>query len=67
MIYFVLSIDPIVPGIDFTKNVGKFLRNLPILKEEANLRERRKLVMLMLDADGKGPRAMVRVLAQRVR
>lgn len=67
MIYFVLSIDPIVPGIDATKNVGKFLRGLPIPKEEANLREGRKLVMLMLDADGEGPRAMVGVLAQRVR
>jgi len=67
VIYFVLSIDPVVPGIDTTKNVVKFLRSLPKLKEEGNLREGRKLAMLVLDADGKGPRSMVGVLAQRVR
>jgi len=54
VIYFVLSIDPIVPGINATKNVGKFLRSLPILKEEANLREGEKLVMLMWTPTGKG-------------
>ena len=47
-----MSISPslVVPGVDATKEAGKLLENLPTLWEEANLPERRKLLMSMLEA-----------------
>ncbi len=38
------------PGVDATKQAGTLLENLPALWEEANLTERRKLLLAMLDA-----------------
>jgi len=40
----------VVPGVDAAREAGKLLENLPALWEEANLAERRKLLMAMLDA-----------------
>ena len=40
----------VVPGVDATKEAGKLLENLPNLWQEANLPERRKLLMSMLEA-----------------
>ena len=40
----------VVPGIDAAREAGKLLGNLPQLWEEANLSERRKLLLTMLDA-----------------
>jgi len=39
-----------VPGVDAAMEAGKLLENLPVLWEEADLTERRKLLMAMLDA-----------------
>jgi len=39
-----------VPGIDATAEAGKLLDNLPTLWEEANITERRRILMAMLDA-----------------
>ena len=38
------------PGIDATKEAGKLLENLPTLWEEANLSERRNILLSILDA-----------------
>jgi len=38
------------PGIDAANEAGKPLENLPTLSEEANLAERRKLLLTMVDA-----------------
>ena len=40
----------VVPGVDAAMEAGKLLENLPDLWEEADLTERRKLLMAMLDA-----------------
>ena len=40
----------VVPGVDAAMEAGKLLENLPALWEEADLTERRKLLMAMLDA-----------------
>jgi len=40
----------VVPGVDAAMEAGKLLENLPVLWEEADLAERRKLLMAMLDA-----------------
>jgi len=40
----------VVPGVDAAMEAGKLLENLPDLWEEADLAERRKLLMAMLDA-----------------
>ena len=40
----------VVPGMDAAREAGKLLENLPTLWEEANVSERRKLLMSMLDA-----------------
>jgi hypothetical protein len=40
----------VVPGVDAAMEAGKLLENLPVLWEEADLTERRKLLMAMLDA-----------------
>ena len=40
----------VVPGVDATKEAGKLLENLPTLWREANLPERRKVLMSMLEA-----------------
>ena len=40
----------VVPGVDAAMEAGKLLENLPVLREEADLAERRKLLMAMLDA-----------------
>ena len=40
----------VVPGIDTAKEAGKLLEDLPQLWEGANLAERRKLLLTMLDA-----------------
>jgi len=40
----------IVPGVDAAQEAGKLLENLPSLWEEANLTERRKLLLAMLEA-----------------
>ena len=40
----------VVPGVNAAREAGKLLENLPALWEEANLAERRKLLMAMLDA-----------------
>ena len=40
----------VVPGVDAAKEAGKLLEDLPPLWEEANLAERRKLLLTMLDA-----------------
>ena len=40
----------VVPGVDATMEAGKLLENLPDLWVEADLTERRKLLMAMLDA-----------------
>jgi len=40
----------VVPGVDAATEAGKLLENLPALWEEANLTERRKLLMSMLEA-----------------
>ena len=40
----------VVPGIDAAKKAGKLLESLPTLWEEANLAQRRSLLMTMLDA-----------------
>ena len=39
-----------VPGVDAAMETGKLLEDLPVLWEEADLTERRKLLMAMLDA-----------------
>ena len=43
---FILSDD----GVDAAMEAGKLLENLPVLWEEVDLAERRKLLMAMLDA-----------------
>jgi len=40
----------VVPGVDAAMEAGKLLEDLPVLWEEADLTERRKLLMAMLDA-----------------
>ena len=40
----------VVPGVDAAMEAGKLLEDLPVLWEEADLAERRKLLMAMLDA-----------------
>ena len=40
----------VVPGVDAAMEAGNLLENLPDLWEEADLAERRKLLMAMLDA-----------------
>ena len=40
----------VVPGVDAAMEAGKLLENLPVLWEEADLAERGKLLMAMLDA-----------------
>ena len=40
----------VVPGVDAAMEAGKLMKNLPVLWEEADLTERRKLLMAMLDA-----------------
>ncbi len=40
----------VVPEIDESNEAGKLLENLPELWQEADLRERRKLLLVMLDA-----------------
>jgi site-specific DNA recombinase len=40
----------VVPGVDAAMEVGNLLENLPVLWQEADLTERRKLLMAMLDA-----------------
>ena len=40
----------VVPGVDAAMEAGKLLENLPVLWEEGDLAERRKLLMAMLDA-----------------
>ena len=40
----------VVPGVDAAKEAGELLERLPSLWEEANLSERRKLLLSMLDA-----------------
>ena len=40
----------VVPGVDAAKEAGELLESLPSLWEEANLSERRKLLLSMLDA-----------------
>ena len=40
----------VVPGVDAAMEAGKLLEDLPVLWEEADLTERRKLLMAMLDS-----------------
>ena len=40
----------VVPGVDAAMEAGNLLENLPVLWQEADLTERRKLLMAMLDA-----------------
>ena len=40
----------VVPGVDAAQEAGKLLENLPSLWDQANLTERRKLLLTMLDA-----------------
>ena len=40
----------VVPGVDAAQEAGKLLENLPSLWAEANLNERRKLLLAMLEA-----------------
>ena len=40
----------VVPGVDAAREAGKLLEDLPTLWEEANLTERRMLLLAMLDA-----------------
>ena len=40
----------VVPGVDAAKEAGKLLEDLPSLWDEANLSERRQLLLTMLDA-----------------
>ena len=40
----------VVPGVDAAMETGNLLENLPALWQEADLTERRKLLMAMLDA-----------------
>jgi DNA invertase Pin-like site-specific DNA recombinase len=40
----------VVPGVDPAMEAGKLLEDLPVLWEEANLSERRRLLMAMLEA-----------------
>ena len=40
----------VVPGVDAAMEAGKLLEDLPVLWEEADLAERRKLLMAMLYA-----------------
>ena len=40
----------VIPGVDAAKEAGRLLEDLPRLWEEANLAERRKLLLTMLDA-----------------
>ena len=40
----------VVPGVDAAMEAGKLLENLPDLWEEADLTEKHKLLMAMLDA-----------------
>ncbi len=40
----------VVPGVDAAMEAGKLLEDLPVLWEEADLAERRKVLMAMLDA-----------------
>ncbi len=40
----------VVPGVDAAMEAGNLLENLPVLWQEADLTERRKLLIAMLDA-----------------
>ena len=40
----------VVPGVDATEEAGKLLEHLPDLWTKANLKERREILMTMLDA-----------------
>ena len=40
----------VVPGVDAAMEAGNLLENLPVLWKEADLTERRKLLMAMLGA-----------------
>ena len=40
----------VMPGVDAAMEAGNLLENLPVLWQEADLTERRKLLMAMLDA-----------------
>ncbi len=40
----------VVPGIDSAREAGKLLESLPTLWDQANLAERRQLLLTMLDA-----------------
>ena len=40
----------VVPGVDAAQEAGKLLENLPVLWEQADLGERRRILMTMLDA-----------------
>ena len=40
----------VVPGVDAAREAGKLLENLPPLWEQANLGERRRILLTMLDA-----------------
>ena len=42
--------DLVVPGIDAMREAGRLLESLPNLWEKANLGEKRKILMTMLDA-----------------
>ncbi len=43
-------VNLVVPGVDAAMEAGKLLEDLPVLWEEADLAERRKLLMAMLEA-----------------
>jgi len=40
----------VAPGVDAAMEAGNLMENLPVLWQEADLTERRKLLMAMLDA-----------------
>jgi hypothetical protein len=63
-----MELEPlVVPGADLAEEAGKLVKNLPALWRDANLSERRKLLLTMIDGiyiDAKIGKRMVIIKAK---